>query len=544
MTRSLSSRLGHGLLKTFMQRGLHRFEREAPKLELIQRSLLQKWLHGHTRTVSATRYHLKANDSWEQFANKQPCTTYDSYRKLIELQRSQQNKQLFDSPVSRYQPTSGSTSAIKWIPYTQAFLGELDQAITPWIGDLYRQFPKIAQGSHYWSLSWIPTSLRDASSHELNDDMQLMSLGKRLIAGLTQTAPASIALARTAEDSLFATLAYLAADEHLSVISIWSPTFGLGLLEQLGSCREELIEVLQQGTWGMRAEAMAGLKCPRAHKAAQRLKAWNGVADPAFFAELWPRLALLSAWDTAAASPWAQQLQKLLAHAQFQGKGLWATEGVVSIPLRNHCPLAYRSHVYEFEDLENGQILAPWQLRKGQQVMPLLTTGSGFARYRMNDVLQVSDHWRTLPCFTFLGRNDGSDLVGEKISAALAQSIIDGLSYSGQLPITLLALNDCVRGKPGYVLLVEGPANSNSMSTTALAAQLEHALLKNFHYRLARDLGQLAPAHCICLPNMRQIYLEQSRARGMLEGNIKLEALRHWSGPLPMALRQALEATA
>ncbi|WP_256574115.1 GH3 auxin-responsive promoter family protein [Pseudomonas sp. M30-35] len=543
MTRLLASRLGHGLLKTFIKRGLQRFEREAPKLESIQRGMLQKWLHSYTRSSSGKHSPLKADDDWEQFGSKQPCTTYDSYRDAIERQRNLQSLHLFDSPINRYQPTSGSTSAIKWIPYTQAFLGELDRAITPWIGDLYRQFPNIAQGSHYWSLSWIPTSLRDASSSELNDDMQLMSLSKRLIAGLTQTAPTSIALAKTADDSLFATLAYLAADEHLSVISIWSPTFGLGLLEQLSICREELAEVLERGSWGDRMGAMGSLNCPQSRKTAQRLKAWDGVADPAFFAALWPHLALLSAWDTAAAAPWAQRLKRMLAHAQFQGKGLWATEGVVSIPVQGHYPLAYRSHVYEFEDLENGRILAPWQLRKGQQVMPLLTTGSGFARYRMNDVLEVSHHWRTLPCFTFLGRNDGTDMVGEKISATLAQTIIDSLTYCDLLPITLLALSDSGAGKPGYALLIEGQADATSVPITTLASQLEHALLDNFHYRLARDLGQLAQARCISLPNMRQIYLEQSRVRGMLEGNIKLEALRHWSGPLPIELRQALQAT-
>lgn len=541
MTRALASHLGHGVLKAFMQRGMQRFEREAPELETIQRRMLQTWLRSYMRSTAATNSTINANDSWEQFANKLPCTTYSSYRASIEQQRGQQSRHLFDSPVSRYQPTSGSTSAIKWIPYTKAFLGELDQAITPWIGDLYRQFPNIAQGSHYWSLSWIPTSLRETSSSDLNDDMQLMSLGKRVIAGLTQTAPSTIALAKTADDSLFATLAYLVADEQLTVISIWSPTFGLGLLEQLSVCREELIEVLQHGRWGERAAAMAGLKCPKASKAAQCLKAWNGVADPAFFAELWPNLTLLSAWDTAAAAPWAQQLIKLLPHAQFQGKGLWATEGVVSFPFQGRYPLAYRSHIYEFEDLDSGQILPPWQLRKGQHVMPLLTTGSGFARYRMNDVLEVSDHWRTLPCFTFLGRNDGTDLVGEKISATLAQTIIDNLTYNEQLPVTLLALDDSGAGKPGYVLLIEGLTASTSVPLATLPAQLEHALLDNFHYRLARDLGQLTQARCISLPNMRKIYLEQSRARGMLEGNIKLEALRHWPGTLPVELRQALQ---
>jgi hypothetical protein len=62
-------------------------------------------------------------------------------------------------------------------------------------------------------------------------------------------------------------------------------------------------------------------------------------------------LALVSAWDTADAAPWAQQLKACFPQAAFEGKGLWATEGVVTIPIDGQYPLAYRSHVYEFEDL-------------------------------------------------------------------------------------------------------------------------------------------------------------------------------------------------
>ena len=43
--------------------------------------------------------------------------------------------------------------------------------------------------------------------------MQLLSWGKRLLAYLTQAAPQEIALAETSEDSLFATIAWLASDE-------------------------------------------------------------------------------------------------------------------------------------------------------------------------------------------------------------------------------------------------------------------------------------------------------------------------------------------
>ena len=47
----------------------------------------------------------------------------------------------------------------------------------------------------------------------------------------------------------------------------------------------------------------------------------------------------------------------------------------------------------------------------------------------------------------------------------------------------------------------------------------------------ARELGQLQAASCVALPQMRSIYLDQCRERGMIEGNIKIEPLRHWTSP-------------
>ena len=52
---------------------------------------------------------------------------------------------------------------------------------------------------------------------------------------------------------------------------------------------------------------------------------------------------------------------------------------------------------------------------------------------------------------------------------------------------------------------------------TARTQELEQALLNNFHYKLARELGQLQPAACVALPHMRDIYLDQCRLRGMVE---------------------------
>ncbi|CAH0351374.1 GH3 auxin-responsive promoter family protein [Aquabacterium sp. CECT 9606] len=538
-----SHTLGHHLLKLLVAPGRRRFERHLGELESIQRARLSRWLSAASNSPEGQRRGIRADWSWEEFARQQPVTAYGDYADLLLQQRERKQNLLIDSPVMRYQPTSGSTSAVKWIPYTKMFLDELDQVITAWVGDLYRQFPGQANGTHYWSLSWIPTDMRGQTAGDINDDMKMLSWGKRLLAYLTQAAPQEIALAETSDDSLFATLAYLVADEALGFISVWSPTFGLGLLEQMGRWREELAEALSRGQWGSRTSHMAGLPCPQSPRAAQLLREWDGTMNSGFFAKLWPQLAVLSAWDTAAAAPWAQKLKSLMPHANFQGKGLWATEGVVTFPFQGRYPLSYLSHFYEFQDAQDGRVLAPWQLREGQDVIPIMTTGSGFARYKMSDVIRVDGHLGQVPCFTFLGRNDGVDLVGEKISATTAQQAQDGLPLGNALPVTLLALDHSTHQSPGYVLLVEcAPEANRTALQQTLSAHLEKALLGNFHYKLARELGQLQPAACIALPHMREIYLDQCRLRGMIEGNIKIEPLRHWRGEVPAVLRDVLDS--
>ena len=535
--------LGHNLLKLLVASGRSRFERHIGELESIQRSRLSRWLAAAARSPEGQRRGIRADWSWEEFSRQMPITGYQDYAEVIQTQRESKRSLLIDSPVLRYQPTSGSTSAVKWVPYTKMFLEELDDVITAWVADLYKQFPAQANGTHYWSLSWIPTEMRSQTAGDINDDMKMLSWGKRLLAYLTQAAPQEIALAETSDDSLFATLAYLAADESLGFISIWSPTFGLGLLEMMASWRVELSQALASGQWGARHARMAGLACPQSPRAANLLSSWSGDLAPAFFAQLWPQLTLLSAWDTAAAAPWADKLKGLLPHAAFQGKGLWATEGVVTFPFDGRYPLAYLSHFYEFADAHNGQIYAPWQLHEGQEVIPIMTTGSGFARYQMSDVLRVEAPLGQVPCFTFLGRNDGVDLVGEKTSATTAQAVQDHLQLEGAMPVTLLALDQARNQSPGYVLLVEcAPNTPQAALQQSLATQVELALQANFHYKLARELGQLQAAACVALPHMRVIYLDQCRERGMIEGNIKIEPLRHWKGPAPAVLRQSLDA--
>ena len=75
--------------------------------------------------------------------------------------------------------------------------------------------------------------------------------------------------------------------------------------------------------------------------------------------------------------------------------------------------------------------------------------------------------------------------------------------------------------KPHYVLLSEG-----NRSKTPKTEQLDDLLKKNFHYELARNLGQLDAPEIRHADDAWDDYKTIAMRNGMIEGNIKPEPLK------------------
>ncbi len=518
------NRLTHQALQWACRRADQSFRGQSQQLEVVQRQKLAQIL---TQVAAAQGKSKTANYSWEQFAIHQPVTRYGQWQDAINAQRRGESL-LTTSPLVRYQPTSGSSEKLKLIPYTRSFVDELDAAIAPWLASMYRHNRGIHGGTHYWSVSWLPQSHFADLSGNLNDDSELLGTVKRVLASQSQAVPADVALAASADDALFASLCYLVAHRNLRMLSVWSPTFALQLLEALPIWADEIIAVLTRGSWHQRATSLARLQAPYAPKRAQELKRVLALHPSVLGAELWPDLALVSAWDTADAAPWAQQLRACFPHAGFEGKGLWATEGVVTIPVDGQYPLAYRSHVYEFEDLNNGGILAPWELKEGDVVSPIITSGNGLLRYQLDDRVVVSGFFGGVPCLQFMGRRFGVDLVGEKMSPEAARQTLAKVAQQfGLESVTLLAVNAQQQQRPRYIALFTRPNTTEEYRFCPEVAQaVERELRGHFHYELARDLRQLEPAQAIVAQDGWSICQQIATAGGMIEGNIKPEPVR------------------
>lgn len=390
-------------------------------------------------------------------------------------------------PVKRFVPTSGSDAGTKWIPYNSLLERQFQRGIRAWVYDLYRNRPQLIRGTAYWSISpAVPvTELKSGIPVGFDtDSAYLGGVGKRIVEH-TFAVPDAIAQVKP-EDFRRTTLLFLLARPDLSLISVWSPTFLLQLMNYFSSHREALLSDLRGGV------NILG-RTLRAHP----------VNDP------WRRLILISCWTDGSAGDYVEQIRKDFPGVEIQGKGLVATEAFVSLPFAGHHPLAVTSHYLEFEQ-SDGRLLRTEELREGDEAVVVVTTGGGLIRYRLNDRIAVTGFLHGTPCIRFMGRHGKvSDRYGEKLCESFVRRVLDQLDVRG---FSMLAPDG-----EGYTLFAETPPGRE---------RLENALQGNIHYKWAVSSGQMRGVRvCGVGRDAFDVYQARCMKRGQKLGDIKPCAL-------------------
>jgi hypothetical protein len=494
--------------------GYYRFVKALGRPEFSQRRRLSEIISALGNCESISHYRLRQDMSYEEFAKAVPLTTYSDWEPLI-LEQIQTGTQKICVGTQRYQPTSGSTAAHKWIPYTKAFMKEMDSAVQAWLGDLGFRQSKALRGAQYWSLSWLPQEQR--SNRPSNDDLELLPGWKRKILQKMMAVPASVTFADTMEESQFATLAYLCSRQDLTLVSVWSPTFWLSLLDRLTEWQPLLEETLASGKWAF-PKFNSKIQAPKNTYAANILNALTGES---LLKKLWPALAQISCWDSAGSEIWTKKVRTKHPGILVQGKGLWATEGVITIPFKDKFPAAVTSHFLEWIDLESQKVLPTWALRKGQRVQPVLTGGHGLLRYKLNDSMEVTGFMDQTPTLEFRGRLRETDLVGEKMSPQLTIEAFNMVEKKLDAQLMSLFAVRTLNTQPYYMVL----ARENGTDSQKIGDAVEESLSRIFHYKLARELGQLGSVRVRVERDPELVYQEIFERKGMLSGDIKIEPL-------------------
>ncbi len=459
-----------------------------------------------------------------EYARRVPVVRYDELHSAIDRMADGEQRVLVADPVVAFEETGGSSGGAKLVPYTEAALAAFQRGLLPWLDDLYSRVPALDAGRAYWSISPAARApRRTAGGIPVGLGSDAAYLGEAVAQEVLATlcVPPHAALLHDIDAWRRFTLVHLLAAADLALVSIWSPTFLQALLRHAQQDVDALADCVARGHIGVDAKtAGVELPAPPADVARGELVREVLVAREPDWTRLWPRLAVVSCWDQAAARPYANALRGAFPGVRVQGKGLLATEGLVTIPFGDASMpvLAVDSGFYEFVDAHGVAHLAG-DVVPGDEYELLLTNDSGLYRYAIGDRVRVHAFAGGAPTLEFMGRAGvASDLCGEKLTEAFVSAALRGLA----LRFAMLAPSES--SPRGYVLLLDA-AEVDATSAVRFAAGADVALAVNPQYAYARELGQLPPVRAVRCAHPVERWLDLCRQRGQRLGDIKPAAL-------------------
>ena len=421
------------------------FLRTLESPSLAQERLLRWLIEDSAGSQYCRHFDLQRTDDLTAFAKKIPIASYEHYRPRVERAVFDDNARVLSThPIVRVEATSGTSSGVKWIPYTRPMMATFRRMFTLWAHDLLRYHYRAGTGRLFLCVTGGRPHDGTLPNRFIGDDRDYLGKRWRYVLDAFVVAPQ---FARD-EDPLDRLAQTLATEPKLEVMSFWSPSLLLAAMDHLGVT----------------------------------------TADEA--RTLWPKLQLISCWTAASSALFMPRLRELFPQVCFQGKGLLATEAALTIPLEpaQGCVPLVQDVYFEFID-DQGELHPLHKLETDKEYEVVISSRAGLLRYRLGDRVRVRGFFRKTPILDFIGRAGIiSDLVGEKLTLEFVERQLSPAigSYFCLLPTD-----------SRYELWLD----SNDVASVA---EIEALLCQNFHYAEALRLGQLAPLSVHQLPRLAE----------------------------------------
>lgn len=359
----------------------------------------------------------------EKFQNKIPIVNYEDIKEFVEKEKSGESNVLLNDKIKLFELTSGSTSDVKYIPYTEKFLKSYMNGVFAWIYNLYQNNKRLFFGSSYWSVS--PILKREAVTSGgirvgIEDDTSYFDKVSAFFLNKLFTVPKEIKNIQNMEDFLLITGVFLLLSENLAMISVWSPSFLMILLDFIEKNHKVICQIVKSEDLGTEFFADKNLGNKKYFQIIKKKyrKLWKKnrskflinyfdeyeknilskndktqnleitkknneneimaenknletklgnkiVENFVDYSVIWEKLSLVSCWaDSDSYEIFIKLKEKLNPNKKninlkFQGKGLMSTECIVSFPLenvKNGSVVAYNSFFYEFIQVSGDEL--------------------------------------------------------------------------------------------------------------------------------------------------------------------------------------------
>ncbi|MBF0546302.1 MAG: GH3 auxin-responsive promoter family protein [Candidatus Riflebacteria bacterium] len=420
---NLSAAIIHsGWLSTCLPEVMEFHSDSKASLKIVQERVLQSIVTLNAESAFGKQFCFSKINYYRDFKHALQANDYAFFEPFIDRIASGEKKVLVSEEITRFEPTSGSSSSTKLIPLCASLKRSFNRMLHPWVFDLYSNYPELAFGKSYWVVtprSDTPKKTNGGIPIGFESDSNYFGNWGRVFIDKIMAVPDRISEAESLDRWRYLTLLFLLRTNNLKLISLWNPAFFPVNLRWMLKWKNELIKDLEPFP-------------ARARILKSALGKFENGDFSACMKELWPTLKLISCWTEGEAAACIGELKSWFPDIVIQSKGLLATECPVTFPLvgKKAPVLAVNSAFFEFEEGSEGigEILPAWEVEEGKFYRMLITTFGGLYRYRLNDIVKVEGFWRNLPMLSFAGKESFiSDLRGEKICSAHVAKILKNI---------------------------------------------------------------------------------------------------------------------
>jgi hypothetical protein len=482
-----------------------------------------------------------------QFRVRVDVQDYETLRGYVDRQRHTAAAALTTEPPLFYAQTSGSTGKPKYIPVTFSMLHmhRAEQALFTYLQ--YRACPEAFSGKALGIMGAAVEGRLD-SGHDVG------SVSGYLYESLPRSVRSRFvvppAVSRIADyDLKYLVILRLALGApDITYLGSPNPSTFLRLLDILNDRKETLARSLETGLLpeietvddGVRRVVLGQLRVDRAR--AQQLRS----AERPTFANLWPRVRLLTTWTGGSCGIALDKLRKTLPEqAAVMELGYQSTEcrGTIALEAETAGGLPpLHHHFFEFvsqADWDRGhrQFVGLGELVPDTPYYIVVTTAAGLYRYFMNDLVEVAGRYANTPLLRFVQKGKGvTSLTGEKLYENQVIQAVQDTSRRHHITAEFFVLV-ANEESSSYSLYIECDERI-AFAAQQIAADVDRRLGElNQEYHGKRLSGRLAPLTVARIrTGAAEDYKTACVRRGQREGQYK-PAVLQYRRELPLSLQ-------
>jgi hypothetical protein len=510
ITDFLTTNLARRLVVPSYARQFLKFQCSLANGRAIQRDNLLRWIRRCSSSRFGRDHQFRSIRTLEDYRQQVPIAGYDNFAPYINGVASGNHEDLLppDERVTRFTITTGSTGIPKLNPVTPTWLRRYRQSWSLWGGKMLVDNMQVV-GRKILHIIGSYDMGRTSGGIPISMVSALLARNQHPLVRPFYSVPNDVTDIPDPDSRYYATLRLSIADD-IGLIVVMNPGTLLRLARFGDEQKESLIRDIRDGSLSSQFEIPAPIlrqmesrirrPNPKRAQELERIVESTGNLLPR---DYWNR-PLIACWLGGTAGYQAKYLADVFGDCPMRDQGLVSSEGRHTIPYQDGKPeglLAIHNGFYEFIPVNEGganpTALEGHELQIGTDYQIVMTTFSGYFRFRIGDVVRCRGMIGQTPVLEFLQKADRcGDLEGEKVTefqflaAALDAALEQGIRLGTVTAVPTRP--DC--SLPCYQILIEqGDVPSIEMARGFLHAIDARLRTTNFLYNARRRERVLGP---------------------------------------------------